>query len=196
MCGISFQPAGTGVSPQPSGDCQKLQCDGAGNVDNVPDDTDPLPPTGCATPFCLGGTSMPGNVAHGTMCTDGGGRTCDGAGACITSFSVLRLGNTGATFSPAFIEERKLDGVLVGSTTLPTTASGANLALTLQGGSSSEGSLSLSSDGRYLIVGGYNSAIASPTVPTVGPRHRSNQRRQPGHRRHVDVPPRGDRVHR
>ena len=102
VCGIAFKTLGTPVSPQPSGDCHKLQCDGAGNVDNVPDDTDALPPTSCATPFCLGGTSMPGNSAHGTVCSDPGGRTCDGAGACITSFAVLKV-NSATNISTSLV---------------------------------------------------------------------------------------------
>jgi hypothetical protein len=166
VCGISFKNAGTSVSPQPSGDCQKLQCDGAGNIESVADDGDtPDDNNECTADMCVAGVPMTPNRAHGTSCTVNG-RTCDGAGACITSFSMVRINVAGTTNvgAPAFIEERKLDGTLVGTPiALPTTASGANQILTLSQSSTSEASLSLSGNGRYLIVGGYAAAVNAST---------------------------------
>jgi hypothetical protein len=172
LCGIAFANAGTPVSTQTSGDCQKNQCDGLGNVESVADDSDdPVNNNQCALTMCAGGAPMTTNVAHGTTCTQSNGRTCDGAGACILSVSVLKYLTTTANAVAMVIEERKVDatGTLVGTTTLPTTTVGANFRITGVGNSSSEGSLSLSGDGRYLIHGGYDAAVAAadPSASTT-----------------------------
>lgn len=51
------------------------------------------------------------------------------------------------------------------STPLPTAAAGANRPLTMSGSATSEGTLSLSADGRYLTLGGYGTA---PGLASVG----------------------------
>jgi hypothetical protein len=58
---------------------------------------------------------------------------------------------------------------------LPTTASGSNVPFAMSGSASSEGALSLSADGRYLTLAGYDAApgtaavasTSSTTVPRV-----------------------------
>lgn len=47
---------------------------------------------------------------------------------------------------------------------MPIAAGGGNLALTNSGSASSEGGLSQSADGRYLVLVGYNAAPGTPSV--------------------------------
>jgi len=169
LCDISYKNAGTVVGPtmQTMGNCQVTVCDGNGGTMNQEDDTD-LPSTNdCRTPTCVNGVPMTPAKAHGTSCADNG-RTCDGSGACITSFNVLRLNGTSSAGTAIVLEERTLDGTVIGTpTALPTTASGGNLAIVESGSASSEGSLSLSGDGRYLIVAGYNAPVGTLTVASA-----------------------------
>jgi uncharacterized repeat protein (TIGR01451 family) len=62
------------------------------------------------------------------------------------------LVNTG---SPVFLDEIRPDGVVVRSIPLPTTASGAQKQLIASGTATSEGLLTRSTDGRYLVLTGY-----------------------------------------
>ena len=169
LCAISFKAPGTSVPAQVSNDCQRNVCDGAGNTVSMADDTD-LPNTNdCRTPTCVSGVPMTPPKPHGTTCPPNGTQTCDGAGTCITSFNVLRLDGTlsGGVAAAIVLEERTLDGTVIGTTPLPTTASGGNLAIVESGSASSEGSLSLSGDGRYLIVAGYNAAVGTAAVASA-----------------------------
>lgn len=68
------------------------------------------------------------------------------------------LVNTG---NPVFLDEYTTSGTLVQSIALPTSASGANAAFFASGTASSEGLLTLSADGRYLLATGYASISAS-----------------------------------
>ena len=81
-------------------------------------------------------------------------------GIAPPTFRVVRVGNGSTTLSASstasFIEERRLDGQLVGQPiALPTSRSGAMHPLTLSGIATSEGALALSIDGRYLTLAGY-----------------------------------------
>jgi hypothetical protein len=103
------------------------------------------------------------------------GLTCDGQTTCQTTFSIVRLGADAPTATaltsaaaPVTIEERKLDGVtVVRNTPLPTMAAGNNVIFTNSGSAASEGSLSLSGNGRYLILAGYNAAPATLAVASA-----------------------------
>ncbi len=55
-----------------------------------------------------------------------------------------------------FVDKYSDAGVLITSIPLPTTASGANRPLTEAPNSTSVGHLSLSTDGQYLVLGGYD----------------------------------------
>jgi hypothetical protein len=171
VCGLDRPPMNTPLSSQTNGDCLTAICDGLGNITSMANDNDtPVNPNQCTTIMCLGGVAMTTNSAHGTTCTQNTGRTCDGNGNCLLTFSVVRIGSGTGTLTsgatPVFIDERAVDGSVVGSTSglaLPTTASGSNLPFTNSGTASSEGGLSLSGDGRYLVLAGY-----AATIPTAG----------------------------
>jgi hypothetical protein len=171
-CGLVNADVGTPTTNQTSGNCQTQVCDGMGGTMNATDNSDaPVSNNECTTGICSAGVPGSSNKAHGTSCTVGG-LTCDGSGTCNTTFSVLRLNGTSSAATSITIEEHKLDGTLGITTDLPTAAGGGNLAIFESGSASSEGSLSLSGDGRYLIVAGYNStstqtSVASAAVPRI-----------------------------
>jgi len=71
-----------------------------------------------------------------------------------------------------FVDEYTTQGAFKGTVALPTAAAGANQPLTNSGSASSEGSLSLSGDGRFLVLAGYaaipgTSGIAGTTTAAV-----------------------------
>lgn len=55
----------------------------------------------------------------------------------------------------------------VSTVNLPTTLSGSNHRVTLSGSATSEGALTLSTDGRYLTIGGYDAAVATASVAST-----------------------------
>jgi hypothetical protein len=94
---------------------------------------------------------------------------------------VYRVGTgSGALSSSAFpvsLDEYAPNGTLVESVALPTSTSGSNKPLVASGSGSSEGLLTLSANGEYLIETGYDAALntskvaetANPGVPrTLG----------------------------
>lgn len=84
-------------------------------------------------------------------------------------------GSTGLTSSgtKVFLDEYSPAGNLVQSIEMPSTATAPNYALLANGTSSAEGFLTRSTDGQYLLLGGYNTTIGSPTSsssPATTPR--------------------------
>lgn len=150
-------------------------CDGAGAcVGCVTADDCAGTDTQCQVRTCTAGVCGVANVPHGTDCTDGAGRTCDGAGSCVVSFRVVRVGAGATTLSSAatavFVDEYTIAGTSVGTVALPTDVSGTNRVLTLTGtgnASNAEGGLSLSSDGRYVVVAGYDAAPGTAAVAST-----------------------------
>jgi len=80
------------------------------------------------------------------------------------------LSGSGAAVS---MDEYSPSGVLLTSVELPTTSSGSNNPLVASGSASSEGGLTLSANGEYLVATGYDTAVgtsglsssAAATVP-------------------------------
>ena len=68
-----------------------------------------------------------------------------------------------STGNPVYLDEYTPGGVLVQSIPLPTTVSGSNQAIWASGVATSEGLITRSADGRYLIVTGYTA------TSTMGP---------------------------
>jgi hypothetical protein len=80
---------------------------------------------------------------------------------------IYRVGNGGSLGSaavPVFFDEYDSSGKLVESIALPTTTSAPNHRLTASGSGSSEGLLTLSANGQYLIGTGYDAAIGTSKV--------------------------------
>lgn len=80
---------------------------------------------------------------------------------------VYRVGNGSGsllnTGNPVFLDEYTPAGVLVQSVAMPTVLSGANKILVASGTAATEGMLTRSADGQYLIATGYNAPL-----PTTG----------------------------
>jgi hypothetical protein len=91
--------------------------------------------------------------------------------------AVLRVGGT-ATDGPggaaladkstaAYLDEYTPAGAYVQTIALPTAVSGANQPLTLAGSASAEGELNLSTDGRFLLLTGFNTGVGT-SAPDSG----------------------------
>ena len=81
---------------------------------------------------------------------------------------VIRLGDGTAALTsaatPVFLDEYSPTGTLVQSIALPTSVSGSNRILTMSGTATSEGSLTLSANGQYLVLTGYDAATGLVSV--------------------------------
>lgn len=81
---------------------------------------------------------------------------------------VERIGTGAAALSSAaqavFLDEYTTAGVFVQSIAMPTTAVGAQDALTESGTATSDGLINLSTNGQYLTVTGYNAPLGTATV--------------------------------
>lgn len=99
------------------------------------------------------------------------------AGACLGASAqnftagnlvVFRSGDGVAALSNAsaaiFLDEYTPAGVLVQSVAMPTTASGSNNIITTSGTATSEGLITKSTNGQYLIITGYNTAPGLASV--------------------------------
>lgn len=85
---------------------------------------------------------------------------------------VTQIGATGSGTAlsskgtASFLQEYSPGGTHAQTYTLPTTASGLNNPLTISGSAASEGGLSLSSNGQYLVVAGYDVGVGGTTQAT------------------------------
>lgn len=87
---------------------------------------------------------------------------------------VVRIGTastlpmTAGSAQPVFLDEYNSCGELVRSIPMPVAVNGTNRRLTLPpaSGDWSEGFISLSEDGQYLALGGYDAAVGTASVTT------------------------------
>ena len=81
---------------------------------------------------------------------------------------VYRVGDGSTSLSsnaaPVFLDEYSPTGTLVESVALPTGDSGTTHELTGSGSASSEGEITLSADGRYLLAPGYHQPVGTDNV--------------------------------
>jgi hypothetical protein len=83
VCGVAFAATGHATGTQTAGDCQQNQCDGAGNVVSVVDNTDvPVDGKDCTSDVCTAGVPSNPALPAGTACNSGGGTICNGIGTC------------------------------------------------------------------------------------------------------------------
>jgi hypothetical protein len=87
VCGVSNTAVGTSLPPadQTANDCVELQCDGNGGVAPVPLDGDlPLDDGNqCTDEQCASGVPTHPDLPINTVCSQGGGKYCDGTGSCV-----------------------------------------------------------------------------------------------------------------
>src|SRR5262245_14351096 len=78
------------------------------------------------------------------------------------NLTIYRVGDGSSTLNgnatAVFVDEYTTAGALVQSIALPTVDSGSNQMLTASGNATSEGFLTRSVDGRYLVLPGYDAA--------------------------------------
>jgi hypothetical protein len=81
---------------------------------------------------------------------------------------VSQIGTGSGTLSSAgtavILNDYNTSGTLQKTVPLPTTNSGANYGIVSSGTATSEGALTLSSDGQYLVYSGYNSPVGTASV--------------------------------
>jgi hypothetical protein len=135
------------------------------------------PPTGsaCEVATCTSGVCGTTPAAAGTSCGTGG-LVCDDAGTCTSTVVVVRVGDGSAALSSVatavYLETRFVsDGTLApmadNPLPLPTSTSGSNARLTLAGSATSEGALTLSADGHYVAIAGYDAAPGTALVAST-----------------------------
>lgn len=98
------------------------------------------------------------------------------------NLAIYRVGD-GQSYSngaaaPVFVDEYTPTGTLVQSIPMPTTAAGNQLGFTGRygGGETEEGLLTVSTDGRYLVLPGYNTAVGTTNVTGTAVSGLDNQR--------------------
>ncbi|WP_158277465.1 immunoglobulin domain-containing protein [Opitutus sp. ER46] len=104
-----------------------------------------------------------------------GEKTSDAAALTVAGFTpgnlvVVRVGDgsTGLlnTGNPVFLDEFTTTGTRVQSIALPAAVNGANQPLILSGTATSEGLMTRSVDGRYLVLVGYGAVPGTPNLTT------------------------------
>jgi beta-lactamase superfamily II metal-dependent hydrolase/DNA/RNA endonuclease YhcR with UshA esterase domain len=86
---------------------------------------------------------------------------------------VYRVGDGAAALTSnataMFLDEYTTSGTLVQSIALPTAVSGGNKRLTNSGTATSEGLMTRSVDGRYLVTAGYDAATGTASITSSAP---------------------------
>ena len=115
QCSTSFVASGTPVQNQTPGDCQKIQCNGAGGTTQVADNNDvPLDDGNeCTASSCVNGVPSSPLLQAGTPCSAG---VCDGMGTCVQCL--------GATDCPAPMNECTVAACVTHSCTSTFAATG------------------------------------------------------------------------
>jgi hypothetical protein len=95
--------------------------------------------------------------------------------SAVADLYVTQVGDGTTTLNsasfPVSIKQFANNGSQMASINLPTAIDGSNHPLTLSGSATTEGFISLSSNGEYLTIGGYGVVPATPSVPqTTAPR--------------------------
>ena len=84
------------------------------------------------------------------------------------SIVVVRFGDggsaIGSTGTAVFLDEYTTAGVFVQTLPLPTTTVGSNRRLVCSGSATSEGLMTLSQSGSYLVLAGYDAAVGTASI--------------------------------
>ena len=93
---------------------------------------------------------------------------CRAAPFTANDLVIYRVGTGQGTLSsaanPVFLDEFDQSGAFVQTVAMPTAANGSNRTLTASGTATSEGELTLSADGSYLMLTGYDAAVGTASV--------------------------------
>ncbi|MFZ5445251.1 MAG: lamin tail domain-containing protein [Myxococcota bacterium] len=84
VCSTTFTPAGTAVTTQTAGDCQRTVCNGTGGTTQQNDNIDlPVDGNQCTSDVCTAGVPSNPPASSGATCSQNGGAVCNGSGACV-----------------------------------------------------------------------------------------------------------------
>jgi hypothetical protein len=101
------------------------------------------------------------------------GAAASGAAFTAGNIVVLTAGDGSATLSsaatPIFLNEFTPSGTLVQTIPMPTAAGGSMRAFAQSGSATSEGALSRSADGHYLILVGYDATPGITSIASTSP---------------------------
>ena len=99
LCMTTFTPVNTALTAQTPGDCHRAVCDGLGGVlpqifdsDTPADDSNV-----CTGEICMNGLPSHPAVQAGTVCTQNGGRLCNGSNAAPACVGCLAVANCPGT---------------------------------------------------------------------------------------------------
>jgi len=91
-------------------------------------------------------------------------------GFTLGNLVVYRVGDGSASLNgnatAVFLDEYTPAGGLVQSIPMPTTVNGSNRRLTASGSATTEGFLTRSTDGRYIVLPGYDAALGTTGITT------------------------------
>lgn len=86
----------------------------------------------------------------------------------VNNLVIYRVGDGSTalanTAAPIFLDEYTTAGVLVQSVALPTVTASPNFRITASGSSSSEGQITRSQNGLYVLATGYNAALGTTSL--------------------------------
>ena len=95
-CGASNKLAGTALTQQRSGDCQRNVCDGNGGTTSVADNNDtPVDGNACTQDLCTSGVPTNPFLPAGASCNQDGGIKCNAMGQCVACLSPSDCPNPG-----------------------------------------------------------------------------------------------------
>jgi hypothetical protein len=101
------------------------------------------------------------------------GQATNGTAAAFTAGNIVvyRVGDSSAALSSGatsvFLDEYTPLGVRVQSIPLPTTVNGANRRVTASGTATSEGLITRSTDGRFLLATGYDTTVGAASITGI-----------------------------
>ncbi|HTA92471.1 MAG TPA: hypothetical protein VK745_22995 [Polyangiaceae bacterium] len=161
--------AGTGGAANVAGAANVGGASGAANVAGAANGGTSGANVGGASGASSVGGVPSGGATGASGASSVGGAPSGGAGGA-TDVVIYRVGDGSSALAssgnPVFADEYSASGDPVRSTALPTTALGANHRLIASGTATSEGLMTRSADGRYLVLTGYDAAI--PTASLAG----------------------------
>lgn len=115
-CGTLNAGFGTPLKDQSDGDCQQAVCDGNGAKTSINDATDTLDDSKqCTIDACKAGKVSHDGAIAGTVCSEGGGSLCDGAGACVGCISAATCAPGAICAGGACVAPTCADGVKNGT---------------------------------------------------------------------------------
>ncbi len=99
FCTMGFTAANTALAVQTPGDCKRTVCDGLGGVlPQILDSDTPADDSNvCTSEICMNGIPSHPPLQAGTVCTQSGGRLCNGSSAAPACVGCLAVANCPGT---------------------------------------------------------------------------------------------------